>query len=181
MLNRVTSLSLLACVAVLTLWVRSHWYEDVIGRTWHHGSAHVNSYRGRLTLRVSNLPDRGATFRHVDRLDGTDEIPPRFLRTRWNRMGFVFQEDRHPRAQPAWDKILAARGRRSFLLRTRHAGVPHWLLAALLAVAPVARVPGVVVRRRGRRLGLCAACGYDLRTTRRRCPECGDMPPGARG
>ena len=180
-LNVVTGLSLLACVAVAALWVRSYWYEDVIGRSWQEGSAHFNSYRGRLTGLYSNLPDRGATFSFSGRLDGTDAIPPRFLQTRWNRMGLVLQEDQHPRVQTAWDTVLRARGRRPFRLLTRHAGVPHWLIAAAFAALPAARLPGVVERCRRKRGGRCVKCGYDLRAAAGRCPECGAMPAGAKG
>jgi hypothetical protein len=52
-------------------------------------------------------------------------------------------------------------------------GVSHWLLALLLLLAPALRVNRIRKFRRGRRLGLCPACGYDLRATPDRCPECG--------
>jgi nitrate reductase NapE component len=52
--------------------------------------------------------------------------------------------------------------------------VPMWM--ALLPVASVALVAGWRVSRprRRRRAGLCPACGYDVRATPDRCPECGN-------
>ena len=48
--------------------------------------------------------------------------------------------------------------------------VPYWLLLLASLTTPMVRtVRGI--RRRAR--GLCRACGYDLRATRERCPECG--------
>jgi hypothetical protein len=52
---------------------------------------------------------------------------------------------------------------------------PHWFLMLVLA-APVGlgqlAIPALR-RRHRRRRGLCAKCGYDLRASPERCPECG--------
>jgi hypothetical protein len=52
-------------------------------------------------------------------------------------------------------------------------GLPHVLVVAVTAVGPICWL--VVTRRQRRRdrEGLCPSCGYDLRATPGRCPECG--------
>jgi predicted amidophosphoribosyltransferase len=55
----------------------------------------------------------------------------------------------------------------------REWNAPFWSLLLLCAALPVLRVGLAVRRRRVRRSGLCAVCGYDLRATPERCPECG--------
>jgi hypothetical protein len=54
--------------------------------------------------------------------------------------------------------------------------VPSWLPTALSAMVPAMWVRSVLRRRRAaasERTGKCLNCGYDLRATPNRCPECG--------
>lgn len=52
-----------------------------------------------------------------------------------------------------------------------------WLLTAALPALYVTYRWRSAARRRA--LGLCLTCGYDLRASRERCPECGAPVPGA--
>jgi hypothetical protein len=53
--------------------------------------------------------------------------------------------------------------------------VSDWLAALVTGTLPATWVWRYLVVRRRNRKGLCPRCGYDLRASRERCPECG-MP-----
>jgi hypothetical protein len=58
--------------------------------------------------------------------------------------------------------------------------VPYWPLVVGTAAGPLlwagTRIGGSWIRQHRKRLGLCLACGYDLRHSPDRCPECGRVP-----
>jgi hypothetical protein len=53
---------------------------------------------------------------------------------------------------------------------------PYWCVAAVALFLPAAWTVHLSRRYRRKRRNLCAACGYDLRATPTRCPECGAIP-----
>jgi hypothetical protein len=58
---------------------------------------------------------------------------------------------------------------------------PAWLAALVLATPPALWVVAWQRRRRILREGRCPGCGYDLRASRERCPECGLAFAGRHG
>lgn len=54
--------------------------------------------------------------------------------------------------------------------------VPYWMLLPPLLILPALRLRASLRNQQSRgraRRGLCANCGYDLRGSHHRCPECG--------
>jgi hypothetical protein len=88
---------------------------------------------------------------------------------RWDRAGVAYHR---------WDMTAGRTPQAPVLGRFAEVRVaPAWpplvclMLAALWAVLVMRR------RRRARRAGRrCVQCGYDLRATPQRCPECGSVP-----
>ena len=166
LLNLLTALSLLLCVAVVALWVRSYFVTEVAGwgRVGHGAGAGrlrvygVGSGRGRVVLVV------------VD--SAPSELNPEYAR------GFYLRE---PPAEVERDRPhLSVWNRMGFFLLERPENgviLPMWLLAVAAMALPVCRATAWRRARKRRLTGHCPGCGYDLRATPGRCPECGTAPP----
>jgi hypothetical protein len=179
LLDILTALSLLLCLAVCVLWrhsyERNEWlsHRAVIWGGTHARDVAFNSGLGSFAVVVRHFPithhpgpstsgDGVGWHRFIDRpfnaaLAEGPWTPQRIV---WARRGFYFR----------WDPINGVYGNG---WSTRKIVVPCWLVALLLSIPPAAQAWRFIVARRRRNTGLCPRCGYDLRATPDRCPECG--------
>jgi hypothetical protein len=157
-LNAATTVSLVLCIATTVLWVRSYWYWDGYAAYWWDGVADH-------PFVATTIAERGSLYLAVEW--GWEEYPERGWR--------FLHESRRPSdegAQWGWGGSRNAFGRKGGFVR-----FPCALAAAALAAVPAYRGLRMARRCRGERsVGLCPACGYDLRATPDRCPECGTVP-----
>ena len=94
------------------------------------------------------------------KFDGKGRILSRSGVININLAGFGFAEGYTNRGIPEWDVFITL-------------GFPVQLLCVVLA----ARIAIREIRSQSRISTGCPTCGYDLRATPDRCPECGECPP----
>ena len=172
-----SAIALVLCVAAIVLWVRG---ERLPSRYWRQtfqsrgsvygqdafdnmrGVVAVAHFRGTVTdpsmIAVCQRAMREGNWKWSTLKWMAIPQPTNF----WERQGFYFQVSRQT--------ILSSQDPKA---TTYYIGVPHWILVLLSAVLPVAWALSAVRRFRHVWAGVCPACGYDLRASPDRCPECG--------
>jgi hypothetical protein len=186
--------SALLCLATLFVWIRGHYARDGLWYSTDTMRYSIHSYRGRIwlwtlsiapnpTAIVWSSPLHMSTGFQVDsvadswygpyigpskgvRLE-TDftEAPGGWSGVDRKLLGFryVRNDTWYPLAQLMWGYPTA---------RSRAIFIPHWALAIFTAILPAFAFVRFL-QNRNRHDNLCPKCGYDLRTTPGRCPECG--------
>jgi hypothetical protein len=159
---------LLLAVATAVLWVRSYWWADLISCTREQGyyvdlSADTEPGAVSVWLNMSLAPHIAEPGWFVDaRLYGT--MRPMLL----------------PKEYPVFSGAFEWRSYRLYGDRTTWTiGCPFWALLALFVCAGIVPMVPRLRRARRRHAGLCGTCGYDLRASPERCPECGTPNPRA--
>jgi hypothetical protein len=200
LLNLVTVLSLLLCVAACVLWVRSYSVQDsvlwVCSPDTADGSVDLRTYavvtvrggvgfgRERNNYTAAMLRDDGfepGTFRKRVLKPAKWTVAPTH---RYVSIDFEsttpYSTSRMMRwagPWPAFEAQWKKQPLQQFDVSAQRLAIPYWLAAVVTAVLPVARA----ARRLWRTPlpGHCRRCGYDLRATPGRCPECGSGVPDA--
>jgi hypothetical protein len=193
-LHLVGAASWLLCVGVVVFWARSYFvYEHLsVGPYFFgvhaQGAYLIRSYNGWLYFEHRSRWNNGSDpFWHRDWKDHdlifspNGPLPPEYAMQILG-VGYYSGEDynfplyfRRQSPRPGWIGAMVDNHYRVFAL-------PH-----VLVVAPEILICWYWVRslrqqrRRARQLrGECEVCGYDLRATPDRCPECGAIPEGAK-
>lgn len=175
--NILCAASLLLCMATAGLWVRSYYRCD--GITYGDKALMLQQSASSVVLRSIILLDSDLGVVSLERaaVREGDQYQGRPIRA-----GLVIQHAPSSATYP-W-KLL---GRAThlggfgyiFVNSSNPSGswwlvsLPHWFLVGLSALLPAR---WLVLKRRALRrqgAGLCENCGYDLRATPGRCPECG--------
>ena len=172
---KVTALltSLLLCVAVLALWMRSMSTSDswfCSGETSQH---RVWVREGRIVWEriTPSQVKPGYSHSAISVDDVSVSIAEDWLRADFgNQRPAAFDYSR--RVRPG--SLFIAPVSRTIAV------FPVWAIAALCGAPAAMFVLSRLYRvsRRLRRRGTCVHCGYDLRATPARCPECGTTAQG---
>jgi hypothetical protein len=177
LLTLAAAISLLLCIATAALWVRSLQTRDtaIFNPTPPPGETRVQWHLSAAAGQTRVMRVRGpvAFARGANRVwwsEPLDGQPWWFIGTgsKWGLLGASVHN-----GGTGVDATIGPRT--TFRVSYWAVVLPLWLPTLLFAVLPT--VWCLRRRRAPAAPNACQACGYDLRATPDRCPECGTIPP----
>lgn len=180
--NFLAAISLVFCIAMSALWVRSDRTWDALVIQSCIQKDHVLLRRG-ITLSSDNhrisleIAERVYTkrFRAVKRFVGRHQVE-------W-KSGTTFLDDFFPRPGLLTHREFVVyaewTGYRKLPWAGRGVAVPQWIIILTFLMPPMTWLLWTLRNRRNNksiRLMICSFCRYDLRASPDRCPECGTVP-----
>lgn len=164
---------LLLCIGTAALWGRSRWFYH----SWSCGGptgtfCELSSGCGRVCIEWGTTAFPIGRFQHsaqpveAGMAAPWGETNPLGFRLAANRKRFTYALAVVDGQPPA----AVSSGTPSLVSQSSLLVVPYWFLCLLLAA-----LAGIAfrLRRRPAAPGHCPTCGYDLRASADRCPECG--------
>ena len=151
--------SLLPLVAAVATWVRSTRWSDRLDYQSAQKLYSVMEWQGTLQFAVVNRP-ANSTYAATG------------LHMRWSYAPYP--------PGPWWSGWVTPNRVQNYLdfgtirgAAYRVVVVPFWAITPLTALPAAAALRAAARRRQRARDGACRVCGYDLRASPTRCPECG--------
>jgi len=157
--NILSAVSLVVALAVAALWVRSSWVIDSPQIVSNHSVLNITSVRGRIEIRhyhfLSGIPVGAVSGWYTFSAAQYKDVNI----GGWAFLGFVCD----------WGSFSG--------VDTIVIVLPSWALMALAIAPPTYWFHRRRKRKRRLSHGLCLSCGYDLRASKDKCPECGEAVP----
>jgi hypothetical protein len=152
-----SSFALVLCVLASVLWIRGYLVSsERVSLAIRRGDVDLLTDHAQIVVlyAISHRHARPSSPLRFDYERLSDDAVPIGILKHWGGLGFyVIADD---------DGLGDIRG----------VAFPSWFLP-LLAAMPCILLFRAIRRRAFRQVGRCAVCGYDLRATPGRCPECG--------
>ena len=165
------TLAMLLAVALAVLWVRSPTYDESIsggslaGNCW---SLTSEPHRIQFSY-MTGLPEQVRAYLARLRVGSN----PRVLKLTTGDMVFRYDPPPHSVLAFGWESRPSPSTRTIWFRRVT---LPYAFVILVFALPATIALSRSLRRRRRIRAGCCVACGYDLRASSARCPECGLEP-----
>jgi hypothetical protein len=167
-----SGLSLLLCLATCAMWGRSYSCHPYASECTVRGKWGIMLHRGKVFAMWSNVVSPHAYDDVAHPLFwGEDDLKtsPDVFGAPWSRHWKWGKSYYH------WTVFQYGAGGLGGAME-HWLAFPAWLIACATLIAPLWWLRRWRTAWVTRRDGQCAQCGYDLRATPNRCPECGAVP-----